>query len=79
MQIRERQYVDSYTSTRVGLTLGQWEYLFHNSHRYIGLELMAIVFSLSWALLMWSYVISYIRLSALLSFLLGLLMPPTEC
>ena len=47
------------------LTVGQWEYLSHNSHRYIGLEMMAIVFSLPWALLMWSYVISYI--STLLS------------
>ena len=38
----------------------QWQstYLFQSSHRTFGLEPMAIVFSLPWALLMWSYVIS---------------------
>jgi len=31
-----------------------WAYLFQNSRRYFGLDLMAIVFSLPWALLIWS-------------------------
>jgi len=39
-----------------------WEYLSHNSHRYIGLELMAIVFSLPWALLMWSMLMFFVAL-----------------
>jgi hypothetical protein len=45
------------------LTLGQSTYLYQNSHADFGLEPMAIILSLPWALLMWSYVIS--------SFLLG--------
>ena len=44
----------------VDLTVGQWDYLSQTSRRYFGLELMAIVFSLPWALLMWSCVISCI-------------------
>src|SRR5882757_852773 len=40
------------------LTLEQATYLFQNSHRLFGLELMAIYFGLPLALLMWSYVIS---------------------
>ena len=38
----------------------QWQstYLYQNAHTTFGLEPMAIVFSLPWALLMWSYVIS---------------------
>ncbi|KAH9030260.1 hypothetical protein EDB83DRAFT_2319367 [Lactarius deliciosus] len=39
-------------------TFGQAQYLFQNDHKYIGLEPMAIVFSLPWALLMWAYVFS---------------------
>src|SRR5579863_2038187 len=41
----------------VEVTVGQWDYLFQTSRTYFGLELMAIVFSLPWALLMWSCVI----------------------
>ena len=41
----------------VDVTVGQWEYVFQNSRGYFGLELMAIVFSLPWALLVWSCVI----------------------
>ncbi|KAI9508578.1 hypothetical protein F5148DRAFT_1283882 [Russula earlei] len=37
---------------------GASTYLFQNSHRIFGLEPMAIIFSLPWALLMWSYVVS---------------------
>jgi hypothetical protein len=40
------------------LTLGQSTYLDQNSHPVYGLEPMAIILSLPWALLMWSYVIS---------------------
>ena len=39
------------------VTLWQSTYLYQNSHRIFGLEPMAIIFSLPWALLMWSYVI----------------------
>ena len=39
------------------VTDGQSAYLFHSSHKFFGLEPMAIIFSLPWALLMWSYVI----------------------
>jgi len=35
-------------------------YLYQNSQRYFGLELMAIVFSLPWVLLMWSMVTFFI-------------------
>jgi hypothetical protein len=42
----------------VDVTVGQWDYLFQTSRRYFGLEVMAMVFSLPWALLMWSCVIS---------------------
>ena len=41
----------------VGVTVGQWQYLFLSSRKWFGLELMAIVFSLPWALLVWSCVI----------------------
>jgi len=44
----------------VDVTIGQWHYPFQISRRYFGLELMAIVFSLPWALLMWSCVFSCI-------------------
>ena len=44
----------------VDVTVGQWNYLSQTSRMYFGLELMAIVFSLPWALLMWSCVICYI-------------------
>ena len=40
------------------VTLGQADYLYKKSDRVFGLEPMAIIFSLPWALLMWSYVIS---------------------
>ena len=40
------------------VTLWQSTYLYQNCHRNSGLEPMAIIFSLPWALLMWSYVIS---------------------
>jgi len=39
-----------------------WDYLFQSSRRYFGLELMAIVFSLPWALLMWSMLMFYTAL-----------------
>ena len=45
----------------VEVTVGQWDYLFRTSRTYFGLELMAIVFSLPWALLMWSCVIASSR------------------
>jgi len=35
-------------------------YLYQNSQRYFGLELMAIVFSLPWVLLMWSMVMFFV-------------------
>jgi hypothetical protein len=44
----------------VDVTVGQWDYLFQTSRKWFGLELMAITFSLPWALLMWSCVISCI-------------------
>jgi hypothetical protein len=44
------------------LRFGQWEYLNRSSRRVFGLEAMAIVFSLPWALLLWSYVISLLKL-----------------
>jgi hypothetical protein len=44
----------------IDVTVGQWNYLSQTSRMYFGLELMAIVFSLPWALLMWSCVICYI-------------------
>ncbi len=40
------------------VTSGQSTYLYLNSHPVFGLEPMAIIFSLPWALLMWSYVLS---------------------
>ena len=40
------------------VTLGQATYLYENSHKIFGLEPTAILFSLPWALLMWSYVVS---------------------
>ena len=40
------------------ITLWQSTYLYQNSHRIFGLEPLAIIHSLPWALLMWSYVIS---------------------
>ena len=39
------------------LTLGQSTYLYQNTHPEFGLEPMAIILSLPWALLMWSYVL----------------------
>ena len=36
------------------VTPGQSTYLYQNSHSVFGLEPMAVVFSLPWALLMWS-------------------------
>ena len=44
----------------VDVTVGQWNYLSQTSKTYFGPELMAVVFSLPWALLMWSCVISCI-------------------
>jgi hypothetical protein len=44
------------------LSFGQWEYLDRSSQRVFGLEAMAIIFSLPWALLLWSYVISLLKL-----------------
>ena len=44
----------------VDVTVGQWDYLSQTSKTYFGPELMAVVFSLPWALLMWSCVISCI-------------------
>ncbi|KAH9989672.1 hypothetical protein BJV77DRAFT_1069397 [Russula vinacea] len=41
---------------------GASTYLFRSSHRIFGLEPMAIIFSLPWALLMWSMVIFFIAL-----------------
>ncbi|KAH9979764.1 hypothetical protein BJV74DRAFT_121406 [Russula compacta] len=41
---------------------GASTYLYQNSHRIYGLEPMAIIFSLPWALLMWSMVIFFIAL-----------------
>ncbi|KAF8474432.1 hypothetical protein DFH94DRAFT_855629 [Russula ochroleuca] len=41
---------------------GASTYLYQNSHRIFGLEPMAIIFSLPWALLMWSIVIFFIAL-----------------
>jgi hypothetical protein len=40
------------------LSFGQSTYLSQSSRRIFGLEAMAIIFSLPWALLLWSYVIS---------------------
>jgi len=37
-------------------------YLYRSSQRIFGLEAMAIIFSLPWALLLWSYVISFLKL-----------------
>jgi hypothetical protein len=37
-------------------TFNQVQYLRQNDNRHFGLEPMAIVFSLPWALLMWAYV-----------------------
>ena len=39
------------------LSFGQATYLSQSSQRIFGLEAMAIIFSLPWALLLWSYVI----------------------
>jgi hypothetical protein len=39
------------------VTLGQSTYLHKNSRKRFGLEPMAIIFSLPWAFLMWSYVV----------------------
>ncbi|KAH9962948.1 hypothetical protein BC827DRAFT_1375672, partial [Russula dissimulans] len=41
---------------------GASAYLFSNSHRIFGLEPMAVIFSLPWALLMWSMVLFFIAL-----------------
>ncbi|KAI9509043.1 hypothetical protein F5148DRAFT_815641 [Russula earlei] len=41
---------------------GASTYLYQNSHRIFGLEPMAIIFSLPWALLMWSMVVFFIAL-----------------
>jgi hypothetical protein len=41
---------------------GASTYLYRSSHRIFGLEPMAIIFSLPWALLMWSMVIFFIAL-----------------
>ncbi|KAH8984591.1 hypothetical protein EDB92DRAFT_1885927 [Lactarius akahatsu] len=41
---------------------GAAQYLFQNDHKYIGLEPMAIVFSLPWALLMWAMMLFSIEL-----------------
>jgi hypothetical protein len=41
---------------------GASTYLYQNSHRSFGLEPMAIILSLPWALLMWSMVIFFIAL-----------------
>jgi len=41
---------------------GAATYLFQNTHRTFGLEPMAIIFSLPWALLMWSMVVFFIAL-----------------
>ncbi|KAH9027055.1 hypothetical protein EDB84DRAFT_1419842 [Lactarius hengduanensis] len=45
------------------VTLRQSTYLFQSTHRVFGLEPMAIVFSLPWALLMWSMVTFFVALS----------------
>jgi hypothetical protein len=45
-----------------GLRFGQSTYLSQSSRRIFGLEAMAIIFSLPWALLLWSYVISFLKL-----------------
>ncbi len=42
------------------MTFGQSAYLYQNSHKIFGLEPLAIIFSLPWALLMWSYAFSYL-------------------
>jgi len=57
----------------VKVTFGQSEYFHRNSRRFFGLGPMAIVFSLPWALLMWSCVISCIPCRP---FSYGLLTPP---
>ncbi len=54
--------------TFVIVTSGQSTYLYQNSHPVFGLQPMAIILSLPWALLMWSYALScslrrYIRLT----------------
>ncbi|KAH9985510.1 hypothetical protein BJV77DRAFT_113135 [Russula vinacea] len=54
---------------------GASTYLFHSSHRIFGLEPMAIIFSLPWALLMWSMVIFFI---ALLLFCFSISNAPTR-
>ncbi|KAI0301654.1 hypothetical protein B0F90DRAFT_1936389 [Multifurca ochricompacta] len=41
---------------------GASTYLYRNTHRVFGLEPMAIIFSLPWAMLMWSMVIFFIAL-----------------
>ncbi|KAI9433292.1 hypothetical protein H4582DRAFT_1988220 [Lactarius indigo] len=41
---------------------GAAQYLFQNDHKYFGLEPMAIVFSLPWALLMWAMMLFSIEL-----------------
>jgi len=41
---------------------GAASYLFKNTHRIFGLEPLAIIFSLPWALLMWSVVLFFIAL-----------------
>ena len=43
----------------VDVTIRQWDKFFQESRRYFGLDLMAIIFSLPWALFIWSYVHSY--------------------
>jgi hypothetical protein len=47
------------------LSFGQSTYLYQSSQKIFGLEAMAIIFSLPWALLLWSYVISFLKLSLL--------------
>jgi len=45
----------------VDVTFVQFEYLDQSCKTMAGLEPMAIVFSLPWALLMWSYVVSFLQ------------------
>jgi hypothetical protein len=54
---------------------GASTYLYQNTHRFFGLEPMAIIFSLPWALLMWAMVMFSI---ALLLFCFGISNPLTR-